>query len=184
MARIEQRLCRRAHRWNMRRPGGGGGCTRRRVASCRGSTSLPACVAFALAFVPARLLPRFIAPRERRMAPKSTGKVGKANGRNEAGRTRSPRAQHDPSVHHANSGSSGWRTWPPDSPYVADTMPTLAKAPRYRSACGLARDGSPPSAAYSPVVHPPPPPTLQNLPPPHNTHSTPRPRSVQHTANL
>ena len=62
---------------------------------------------------------------------------------------------------------------PPDSPYVADTMPTLAKAPRYRSACGLARDGSPPSAAYSPVVHPPPPPTLQNLPPPHNTHSTP-----------
>ena len=44
---------------------------------------------------------------------------------------------------------------PPDSPYVADTMPTLAKAPRYRSACGLARDGSPPSAAYSPVAHPP-----------------------------
>ena len=34
-------------------------------------------------------------------------------------------------------------------------MPTLAKAPRYRSACGLARDGSPPSAAYSPVAHPP-----------------------------
>ena len=34
-------------------------------------------------------------------------------------------------------------------------MPTLAKAARYRSACGLARDGSPPSAAYSPVVHPP-----------------------------
>ena len=45
---------------------------------------------------------------------------------------------------------------PPDSPYVADTMPTLAKAPRYRSACGLARDGSPPSAAYSPMVHPSP----------------------------
>ena len=72
----------------------------------------------------------------------------------------------------------------PGSPYVADTMPTLAKAPRYRSACGLARDDSPPSAAYPPVAHPPPPPALQNLPPPHNTHSTPRPRSVEHTANL
>ena len=43
----------------------------------------------------------------------------------------------------------------PGSPYVADTMPTLAKAPRYRSACGLARDDSPPSAAYPPVAHPP-----------------------------
>ena len=31
----------------------------------------------------------------------------------------------------------------------------------------------PPSAAYSPVAHPPPPPAPQNLPPPHNTHSTP-----------
>ena len=51
----------------------------------------------------------------------------------------------------------------PGSPYVADTMPTLAKAPRYRSACGLARDDSPPSAAYPPVAHPPPPPALQNL---------------------
>ena len=30
-------------------------------------------------------------------------------------------------------------------------MPALAQAPRYRSACGLARGGSPPSAAYSPV---------------------------------
>ena len=34
-------------------------------------------------------------------------------------------------------------------------MPALAQAPRYRSACGLARDGSPPSAAYPPVAHPP-----------------------------
>ena len=60
-----------------------------------------------------------------------------------------------PRVRHAGSGTSGWSTWPPDSPYVADTMPTHAKTPRYRSACGLARDGSPPSAAYSPVAHPP-----------------------------
>ena len=73
---------------------------------------------------------------------------------------------------------------PPDSPYVADTMPTLAKAPRYRSACGLARDGSPPSAAYSPVVHPPLP-LLSKTFHHHTTHiAPPRPRPVEHTANL
>ena len=88
-----------------------------------------------------------------------------------------PRATH--TLHRlrtrrTRSASSGRRTWPPDSPYVADTMPTR----------GFARDDSPPSAAYPPVAHPPPPPALQNLPPPHNTHSTPRPRSVEHTANL
>ena len=61
-----------------------------------------------------------------------------------------PRATH--TLHRlrtrrTRSASSGRRTWPPDSPYVADTMPTR----------GLARDDSPPSAAYSPTAHPPPP---------------------------
>ena len=66
----------------------------------------------------------------------------------------------------------------PGSPYVADTMPTLAKAPRYRSACGLARDDSPPSAAYSPVVHPPSP----RSPKPSTTTQHTWPRPVEHTA--
>ena len=44
---------------------------------------------------------------------------------------------------------------------------------RYRSACGLARGGSPPSAAYSPVVHPPPLPLLSKTFHHHTTHIAP-----------
>ena len=78
---------------------------------------------------PIVVLSHLLANDERMLAALVTKYVDAidVNGRNEAGRARSPRAQHDPSVHHANSGSSGWRTWPPDSSYVADMMPTLAK---------------------------------------------------------
>jgi hypothetical protein len=74
-------------------------------------------------------------------------------------------------------------SWPTDhSPYVADTMPTHAKTPRYRSAGGLARGGSPPSAASPPTPLWRNPPTLPLLPRTFHLHTThiapPRPRPV------